>query len=377
MLDEIDKLGMDFRGDPASALLEVLDPEQNNSFQDHYLDVPFDLSKVMFITTANLLDPIPAPLRDRMEVIELAGYTDEEKLEIARRHLIPKQVKENGLTPEQIVFTDERPARPHPRLHARGRTAQSGTRDRRPLPQGAPALSPKEIWRRWSSTRRQIRKLLGPEKHVSEVAERSDEPGVATGLVWTPMGGDIVFIEAIQDARQEGSHHHRPSRRRDEGVGAGSAQSHPLARREAVGIDGDFFDELDIHIHVPAGAVPKDGPSAGVTIATALTSLLTGRRVRHDIAMTGEITLRGKVLPVGGIKEKVLGARRAGIAAVILPRRNEKDLEDIPAQIRNTMRFHFVDTVDQVFDLALEPARPTPASQRDVAAAPAEIAKHS
>jgi len=375
MFDEIDKIGMDFRGDPASALLEVLDPEQNNSFQDHYIDVPFDLSKVMFITTANLLDPIPAPLRDRMEVIELAGYMDEEKLEIARRHLIPKQVKENGLTPEQIVFTDS-----GLRDLIHGYTREAGLRNlereigalcrkrARALTEGdlaAMVIDPP-----------QIRKLLGPEKHVSEVAERSDEPGVATGLVWTPMGGDIVFIEASKMRGKKGliitgnlGDVMKES--------AQAALSHIRSRAEKLSIDSTSFDDLDIHVHVPAGAVPKDGPSAGVTIATALTSLLTGRRVRHDIAMTGEITLRGKVLPVGGIKEKVLGARRAGIAAVILPRRNEKDLEDIPAQIRDTMRFHFVDTVDQVFDLALEPTRPAPASQRDVADAPGEIAKHS
>jgi ATP-dependent Lon protease len=375
MFDEIDKIGMDFRGDPASALLEVLDPEQNNSFQDHYLDVPFDLSKVMFVTTANLLDPVPAPLRDRMEVIELAGYTDEDKLEIARRHLIPKQVAENGLTPEQIVFTE---AGLRALIH--GYTREAGLRNlereigalcrkrARALTEGdlsAMVIDPP-----------QIRKLLGAEKFFSEVAERSDEPGVATGLVWTPMGGDIVFIEASKMRGKKGliitgnlGDVMKES--------AQAALSHIRARAEKLAIGGINFDDLDIHVHVPAGAVPKDGPSAGVTIATALTSLLTGRRVRHDIAMTGEITLRGKVLPVGGIKEKVLGARRAGITEVILPRRNEKDLEDVPAAIRDTVRFHFVDTVDEVFDLALEPPRPIPATVRDIADAPADIGKYS
>jgi len=375
MFDEIDKIGMDFRGDPASALLEVLDPEQNNSFQDHYLDVPFDLSKVMFVTTANLLDPIPPPLRDRMEVIELAGYTDEDKLEIARRHLIPKQVAENGLTPEQIVFTET-----GLRALIHGYTREAGLRNlereigalcrkrARALTEGdlsAMVIDPP-----------QIRKLLGPEKFFSEVAERSDEPGVATGLVWTPMGGDIVFIEASKMRGKKGLiiTGNLGDVMKESAL---AALSHIRARAEKLAIGGINFDDLDIHVHVPAGAVPKDGPSAGVTIATALTSLLTGRRVRHDIAMTGEITLRGKVLPVGGIKEKVLGARRAGITELILPRRNEKDLEDVPAAIRDSVHFHFVDTVDQVFDLALEPLRPMPATERDIADAPADIGKYS
>jgi ATP-dependent Lon protease len=351
MFDEIDKLGADFRGDPASALLEVLDPEQNNTFQDHYLDVPFDLSKVMFITTANLLDPIPPPLRDRMEVIELAGYTDEDKLEIARRHLIPKQVEENGLNAEQIVFTDE-----GVRTLIHGYTREAGLRN---LEREIGAICRKRARAVTEGeedavvvTPEKIREMLGAEKYFSEVAERTDEPGVATGLVWTPMGGDIIFIEVTKMPGKKGlivtgnlGDVMKES--------AQAALSHIRSRADRLGIDSTSFEDIDIHIHVPAGAVPKDGPSAGVTIATALTSLLTGRPVRHDLAMTGEITLRGKVLPVGGVKEKVLGARRAGIVTVILPKRNETDLEDVPEQIRASMRFHFVDTVDQVFELAL------------------------
>jgi ATP-dependent Lon protease len=353
IFDEVDKLGADFRGDPASALLEVLDPEQNNTFQDHYLDVPFDLSKVLFITTANLLDPIPGPLRDRMEVIELAGYTDAEKLQIARRHLIPKQLAENGISAERVQFPDDGLLF---LIHTYTREAGLRNLEReigsicrkvaRAVTEGKTDVV--------VATPTKIRELLGPERFFSEVAERIDEPGVAVGLVWTPMGGDIIFIEATKMTGKKGvivtgnlGEVMKES--------AQAALSHIRSRAARLGIPPDFFDNMDIHIHVPAGAVPKDGPSAGVTIATALTSLLTGRPVRHDVAMTGEITLRGKVLPVGGIKEKVLGAHRAGIKAVILPKRNEKDLEDVPEAIRASMRFIFVDTVDQVIEHALDP----------------------
>jgi ATP-dependent Lon protease len=358
LFDEIDKLGADFRGDPASAMLEVLDPEQNHTFQDHYLDIPFDLSKVMFITTANLLDPIPPPLRDRMEVIELAGYTDEQKLQIARRHLIPKQLAENGITAEQVVFTDEGVL-----FLIHQYTREAGLRN---LEREIGSIC-RKVARRITegitevavASPELIRLLLGPERYFSEVAERTDEPGVAIGLAWTPMGGDIMFIEATKmsgkknlivtgnlgDVMKES---------------AQAALSHIRSRAVRFGIPADFFENTDIHIHVPAGAVPKDGPSAGVTLATALASLLTGRPVRHDLAMTGEITLRGKVLPVGGIKEKVLGARRAGITTVIMPKRNETDLEDVPDGVRESMRFVFVDTVDQVLEQALTP---TPEAQ--------------
>jgi ATP-dependent Lon protease len=353
IFDEIDKLGADFRGDPASAMLEVLDPEQNSTFQDHYLDVPVDLSKVLFITTANQLDPIPPPLRDRMEVIELAGYTDTDKLQIARRHLIPKQIAENGIPPDMVVFTDEGLL-----FLIHRYTREAGLRNIEREIGGICRKVARAITEGQSepivATPEKIRELIGPERFFSEVAERTEEPGVAVGLVWTPMGGDIIFIEATKMAGKKGitvtgnlGDVMKES--------AQAALSHIRSRAKRLGIPEDFFETMDIHIHVPAGAVPKDGPSAGVTLATALTSLLTGRPVRHDVAMTGEITLRGKVLPVGGIKEKVLGAHRAGIKTVILPKRNEKDLEDVPDAVRQQLRFVFADTIEQVLETALEP----------------------
>lgn len=354
MLDEIDKLGADFRGDPSAALLEVLDPEQNNSFVDHYLDVPFDLSRVMFVTTANLLDPIPPPLRDRMEVIELAGYTEEEKMVIARRHLIPKQMRENGLEEGQISFTDD-----GIRFIIRHYTREAGLRN---LEREIGSLC-RKVARAITEGRtepttidaQKVREMLGPERFFSEVADRTQEPGVAVGLAWTPNGGEIIFVESTKmvgkkqliltgqlgDVMKES---------------AQAALSYIRAHAAQLGIAPDFFENLDIHIHVPAGAVPKDGPSAGIALATSLASLLTGRLVRHDVAMTGEITLRGKVLPVGGIKEKVLGAHRAGIFTVILPARNKKDLEEIPEHVRKEMTFIFVETIDEVLQHALEPA---------------------
>ncbi len=357
MLDEIDKLGMDFRGDPASALLEVLDPEQNFSFQDHYLDVPFDLSKVMFITTANYLEPVPPALKDRMEVIELPGYTEEEKLEIAKRHLIPKQKQENGLTEENISFTDEAV------LHIiRSYTREAGVRNlereigsvcRKVARAVTEGLKEKVV-----VTPEKVREYLGPERFFSEVAERVGEPGVAIGLAWTPNGGDILFVEATKMAGKKGltlTGHLGEVMKES----AQAALSYIRSKADRWGVAPDFFENCDIHIHVPAGAIPKDGPSAGITMAAALASLLTGRLVRSDVAMTGEITLRGKVMPVGGIKEKVLAARRAGIPTVILPKHNEKDLEDIPKEVREEMRFVFVETIDQALDEALEK---TPAS---------------
>ena len=356
MLDEIDKLGADFRGDPASALLEVLDPEQNNTFADHYLDVPFDLSKVMFVTTANLLDPIPPPLLDRMEVIELAGYTEEDKLEIARRHLIPKQVTENGLQTGQIEFSTE--GLTHVIRHY---TREAGLRN---LEREIGTLC-RKVARRITEGKTdpvtidpsKVREFLGPERFLSELAERVHDPGVAIGLAWTPMGGEIMFIEATKMGGKKGltiTGHLGEVMRES----AQAALSYVRSRAERLGIDPNFFENVDLHIHVPAGAVPKDGPSAGVTIATALASLLTGRNVRDDLAMTGEITLRGKVLAVGGIKEKVLGARRAGITRVILPNRNQKDLEDIPETVRQELQFRFVETMDDVLEHALEPREP-------------------
>jgi ATP-dependent Lon protease len=351
ILDEVDKLGADFRGDPASALLEVLDPEQNNSFVDHYLDVPFDLSKVLFLTTANMLDTIPHALRDRMEVLELPGYTEEEKLQIVERHLIQKEKIENGLGEHKIEFTKAAVAE-----IIRSHTREAGLRNlereiarvfrkiARSITEGETA--PEQI------TPEMLKKYLGPPKFFSEVADRTNETGVATGLAWTAAGGDIIFIESTRMNGQKGL-------TLTGSLGdvlkesAQAALSYIRSRAERIGIAPDFFEKSDIHVHVPAGAIPKDGPSAGVTIAASLASLLTGRPVRNDVAMTGEITLRGKVLPVGGIKEKVLAARRAGITTVILPRRNESDLEDIPPEVRSEMEAIFVDTVDEVLKHAL------------------------
>ena len=351
ILDEVDKLGADFRGDPASALLEVLDPEQNNTFVDHYLDVPVDLSNVLFLTTANMLDTIPHALRDRMEVLELPGYTDEEKVQIAQRHLIPKQLNENGLSEYKVDFA------PDTLMEIiRSYTREAGLRNlereigricrkvARALTEGEAV--PEHI------DKTSLSRYLGPPKFFSEAAERTQEPGVATGMVWTPNGGDILFIESTRMAGQKGL-------TLTGSLGdvmkesAQAAMSYIRSRAERLGIAPDFFDKADIHIHVPAGGIPKDGPSGGVTMACSLASLLTGHPVRPDVAMTGEITLRGKVLPVGGIKEKVLAARRAGIHTVILPRRNERDLEDIAPEMRQELDFVFVDTVDQVLTAAL------------------------
>jgi ATP-dependent Lon protease len=351
ILDEVDKLGTDFRGDPASALLEVLDPEQNNAFLDHYLDVPVDLSNVLFLTTANVLDTIPHALRDRMEVLELPGYTDEEKLQIAQRHLVPKQLNENGLSEYKIEFAPEalmeiirsytREAGLRNLEREIGRVCRKiarGLTEGEAVPERLDAAS--------------LSRYLGPPKFFSEAAERTQEPGVATGMVWTPNGGDILFIESTRMAGQKGL-------TLTGSLGdvmkesAQAALSYVRSRAERLGIAPDFFDKADLHVHVPAGGIPKDGPSGGVTIAASLASLLTGRPVRPDVAMTGEITLRGKVLPVGGIKEKVLAARRAGIHTVILPRRNERDLEDIAPEVRQELEFVFVDTVDEVLSTAL------------------------
>ena len=351
MLDEIDKLGSDFRGDPSSALLEVLDPEQNNSFADHYLDVPFDLSNVMFITTANVLSTIPGPLRDRMEVIELSGYTEEEKIEIAERHLIPKQVGDHGLTPEQIKFE-----RTGVRTIVDQYTREAGLRNlereigkvtrkvARIVAEGGDStfiISPEEV-----------QKHLGSQKYHSEVSERTGEPGVAIGLAWTAVGGEIMFIEA---SKMNGKKGLTLTGQLGDVMKESAQAALTYIRSHALewGIAADFFDDHDIHIHLPAGAIPKDGPSAGVTLTTVLASLLTGRSVRNDLAMTGEVTLRGKVLPVGGIKEKVLAAQRAGITTVVLPKRNERDLEDVPQSIKEKLCFFLVDNVEQVLKLAL------------------------
>ena len=351
MIDEVDKIGMDFRGDPASALLEVLDPEQNSTFTDLYLDLQFDLSRVMFITTANRLDTIPDPLRDRMEILHLSGYVEEEKLDIARQFLIPRQIADHGLTKDHVTFTEDAL-----KEIIRGYTSDSGLRK---LEQQIATICrkiAKDIVMGKSRARtvdpKELQEFLGPIVYIAEVAERTDEVGVSTGLAWTSAGGDILFIEA--------------SRMKGNGVlsitgqlgdvmkeSAQAALTYVKSHSRELEIDESLFEKTDIHIHVPAGAIPKDGPSAGVTIVAALASLMTQRPVRHDLAMTGEVTLRGKVLPVGGLKEKILAARRAGITTVLLPARNEKDLVDIPANIRKQMKFVFVREVSEVLDAAL------------------------
>jgi ATP-dependent Lon protease len=351
MLDEIDKLGADFRGDPSAALLEVLDPEQNSTFSDHYLEVNFDLSNVIFIATANMLDPIPPALLDRMEVLEIPGYTREEKLEIARRHLIPKQISEHGLTEQHIVLSTEAVT-----TIIEQYTREAGVRNlEREIANVIRAVAvkiaeslPYEV----NITAESVGEMLGPQKFYSEAAERTEIPGVATGLAWTPSGGDILFIEAsgmtgkgsliltgqLGDVMKESAR-------------AGLSWVRTHVEELGIGVD---FEKTDIHLHVPAGGVSKDGPSAGVAITVALVSLLTGRRVRGDVAMTGEITLRGTVLPVGGIKEKVLAAHRAGIKRVALPERNRKDIVDIPETVRQELELCFVKKVDEVLELTLE-----------------------
>jgi ATP-dependent Lon protease len=355
MLDEIDKLGMDFRGDPASALLEVLDPEQNATFRDHYLDVPFDLSRVLFITTANVMDTVPAPLRDRMEIIPLAGYTEEEKVAIARRHLVPRQAREHGLVAERDVdFTPEAL-----RLLTRGYTREAGVRS---LEREIASVCRKVARRRAEGdteparvTPDTVTSFLGtPRFEFEELEERTRVPGVVTGLAWTPAGGDILFVEAT---RMPGTHTLTLTGQLGDVMKESAQTALAWVRSHAreLGVARDFWEHSDIHVHVPAGAIPKDGPSAGVTMATALVSLLTGRTVRPALAMTGEVSLSGRVLPVGGIKEKVLAAHRAGVRTVILPRRNEKSLlEDVPQAVRDVMTFHLVDAIPQVLEAALD-----------------------
>jgi ATP-dependent Lon protease len=357
MLDEVDKLGMDFRGDPASALLEVLDPEQNSTFRDHYLDVAFDLSRVLFITTANVMDTVPAPLRDRMEVIHLAGYTEEEKVAIAQRHLVPKQAREHGLAPgADVEFTPEAL-----RLLTRGYTREAGVRN---LEREIAGICRKLARRRAEGrteparvTPDSVTSLLGaPRFEFEELTERTRVPGVATGLAWTPAGGDVLFVEAT---RMPGTHTLTLTGQLGDVMKESAQTALAWVRSHAreLGIASDFWDRSDVHVHVPAGAIPKDGPSAGVTMVTALVSLLTGRATRPRLAMTGEISLTGRVLPVGGIKEKVLAAHRAGVRTLILPRRNEQSLlEDVPAAVRESLTVHLVDAIPEVLEAALEDA---------------------
>ena len=357
MLDEIDKVSSDFRGDPSSALLEVLDPEQNTTFRDNYLDTPFDLSKVLFVTTANQLDTIQGPLRDRMEIIEIAGYTEEEKVAIARQHLVQKQIGEHGLDPEKVIFTDD-----GLRTLVRGYTREAGVRS---LEREIASIA-RKVTRGFAEETmdsivvdsKKVMEYLGsPRFEYEEIEERAGEPGVVTGLVWTPVGGDVIFIEA---QKMDGSKNMQLTGQLGNVMqeSAKTALSYVRSHAADFGIDPKFWNDTEIHIHVPAGATPKDGPSAGVTMTTAMTSLLSGRAVKPALAMTGEVTLTGKVLPVGGIKEKVLAAKRAGIKTVILPERNRKDLEeDIPAALREGMTFHFAKTVNEVMNLALEPVQ--------------------
>jgi ATP-dependent Lon protease len=366
MLDEVDKLGRDFRGDPAAALMEVLDPEQNSTFRDHYLDVPFDLSKVLWVATANWMDPIPEPLRDRMEIIELAGYTEEEKVHIAKRFLIPRQTKEHGLAlGEQIEFTDEAL---HYLIHSYTREAgvrnlerEIATLIRKQARRIAEGKTEKQI-----VTPEVIREALGLEKVrvEKEVEERVQKPGVSVGLVWTPVGGDIVFIEA---SKMRGGKQFTVTGHLGEVMqeSTRAALTWVRANAERYGIDPDFFRKIDLHIHVPSGAIPKDGPSAGVAMVTALVSLLTGRPVRPRVAMTGEISLSGIVLPIGGVKEKVLGAKRAGIREVILPSENEPNVkEDLQPEMLEGVQIHFVRTAEEALEIALgkfeKPVRPAP-----------------
>jgi ATP-dependent Lon protease len=355
MIDEIDKMGADFRGDPSSAMLEVLDPEQNHAFRDHYLDLPFSLENVMFVTTANALDTIPGPLRDRMELIQLAGYTAEEKLQIAKRYLVPRQIERNGLKRSKLSFTDS-----GLKAIIEGYTREAGVRQlerevgsvARKVARG---VAEGTITAKVSVTAPRVRELLGRPHFYAETRVRTSRPGVATGLAWTPVGGDVLFIEAtampgdgkltitgqLGDVMRES---------------AQAALSCVRSNIETIApeLAGDYFATHDLHIHVPAGATPKDGPSAGITIATALSSLFSGRPVRSDVAMTGEITLIGQVLPIGGLKEKALAAQRYGIKCVIAPKLNEQDLDELPEHLRAGIEFVFVSEFDEVLAHALE-----------------------
>jgi ATP-dependent Lon protease len=353
MLDEIDKLSASFHGDPSAALLEVLDPSQNATFQDHYLAVPFDLSQVLFIATANVLDTIPAPLRDRMEILPLAGYIEEEKLAIAKNYLIPRQVVENGLDASQIAFTDDA-IREIIRSYTREAGVRQLERELGSVCRGVATRVAEGSREKITIDKESVRTYLGPQKFFNEIALRTSLPGVATGLAWTPFGGDILFVEATK-MPGDGKLHLTGQLGDVMKESAQAAWSLVKSRAEALGISPETFRKNDLHIHIPAGAIPKDGPSAGITLFVALVSLLTGRRISKDVAMTGEISLRGLVLPVGGIKEKVLAAKRAGISCVLLPELNQRDMEEIPAAARESIRFEFLKTVDEALALALEP----------------------
>ena len=363
MMDEVDKIGHDFRGDPSAALLEVLDPEQNNTFADHYLEIPYDLSHVMFVATANVADPIPPPLRDRMEILEIPGYTRREKLAIARQHLLPKQLGEHGLTQEQLEITDKALEQ-----IIDSYTREAGVRSLERQIAGvirgvAVKVAENEIQTRRVDNEDDLHEFLGAPKYSSEVAERTAETGVATGLAWTSVGGEILFIEAT---KMYGAGKMQLTGQLGDVMkeSAQAALSFVRSNAPRFGIAKDFLEKSDLHIHIPAGGMPKDGPSAGVTMFTALISLLTGIKVRHDVAMTGEITLRGRVLPIGGLKEKVLAAHRAGIKRIIVPERNRADLEEVPKEVIDELQFFFVSRMEQVLEAALEHMpEPTPATE--------------
>ncbi|MCC6454377.1 MAG: endopeptidase La [Caldilineaceae bacterium] len=377
MLDEVDKLGRDFRGDPSSALLEVLDPEQNREFRDHYLDVPFDLSQVMFVTTANVLDTIPGPLQDRMEIIQLSSYTEDEKVKIVQGYLIPRQIKENGLKPDEVEFTEGAL-----REIVQGYTREAGVRNlEREIGKVCRKIAAKvaagETTEKTVVTENDLVHYLGRRKiHKEEIAERTELPGVAIGLAWTMTGGDMLFLEAT---RVPGDKGFMLTGQLGDVMkeSAQAALSYIRNRAVPLGIDPEIFRRSDIHLHIPAGAIPKDGPSAGITIATALASLLTGRPVKSEVGMTGEITLRGKVLPVGGIKEKIIAAARFGLKTVILPRHNEADLDDVPQSVREQMNFILVDKVDEVLAAALDEPLPNANPSGEIGPNGSGLAKQS
>jgi ATP-dependent Lon protease len=348
LLDEVDKLGADFRGDPSSALLEVLDPEQNHTFQDHYLDVEYDLSKVFFIATSNVLHTIPPALQDRLEILRLSGYTEKEKLEIAKRHLVPKQAEGNGLKPEQLDFTDEGLLE-----IIRHYTREAGVRNLereigsccRKLARRFVSENVAEDFKDIIDAER-VRGMLGPIKFRQQGVAAESEVGLATGLAWTEIGGEVLLTGKLGDVMQES---------------AQAALTCIKARSERLGMSIDIIRKRDLHIHIPEGAIPKDGPSAGITMATAMASALTRAPIRKNVAMTGEITLRGRVLPIGGVKEKLLAAHRFGIDTIIMPKDNEKDLPEVPEEVRNALCINLVETIDEVLALALEDACPTDA----------------
>jgi ATP-dependent Lon protease len=365
MLDEVDKIGQDFRGDPASALLEVLDPEQNNTFSDHYLDVPFDLSKVMFITTANVLDPIPRVLRDRMETIELPGYTDLEKLQIAKRHLLPKELGNHGLKPEGLTFRDEAIKK-----IITDYTREAGLRNLgreiatvcRKVAKMVASGNKKKV----EITPQSLEQFLGPTKYFQEIVERTSQIGVVPGVAWTQTGGDLMFVEATKmKGKKLLTLTGYMGEVMKESVQA--AFSYIRSASKKLNIPESVFEKYDIHVHVPAGAIPKDGPSAGITMATAIASIMTERPVKPKLAMTGELTLRGQILPIGGLKEKALAAYRAGVETLIVPKENQKDMVEIPDEIKKKINFVFVETMDEVLELALDKKRKVESRKRKVA----------